>query len=332
MPEINLAHLEYRLSGGTGNASPGASLGGQRSAERIYAQSASALSNVTGVTVDYAAGNSLGVGTLAYVSSTTSLQWTPNGGSVGSAVDVSEGGRFAIFGGGNNGFLLVDVVQSALPVGDESDPVTIANIANELFDDVSKAESYAGDAEYRCIYLMNNHDADPLLDLIAYIAQQPTAGTIAIGFDPVGPGTGLTYSVVGVTRSGSVATAEITGHPFQTGDTLTFAGADQAQYNVTATVTYVDPNHVSYTVSGSPTTPATGTVTASSGVAQTVANENTAPTGVTFASPSSSNAGIATNEVRSGFARALWIRRVIAARNTTSAEAAVLQLAVQAFF
>jgi len=332
MPEINLAALEYRLSGGTGNTNPNASLGGERSSERILAQSSSSLSNITGVTIDYAAGNALGAGTLAFNFGAVTLQWTPNGGSAGTAIDVSEGGRFGIFGGGNNGFLLVDVVPSGLPVGNESDSVTIANIANELFDDVSKAESYAGDTEYRCIYLMNNHDADPLLDLIAYIAQQPTAANIAIALDPSGNGTGLVHSVVGITRSGSIATAEITGHPFQTGDTLTFQGADQAAYNVTATVTYVDANNVSFTVSGSPATPATGTITAKSGVAQVVANENTAPTGLTFSSPSSSGSGLSAGEIRAGFCRALWIRRTVAARNTTSTSAAVMQIAAQAFF
>src|SRR5690606_2513804 len=100
----------------------------------------------------------LGAGTLEFDSGTTSLTWTPNGGSAGDPVDVSEGGQFTVFGGGNNGFLLVEVVTSGLPVGDESDSITIANIANELFDDVAKAESFAGDTEYRCIYFMNAHD------------------------------------------------------------------------------------------------------------------------------------------------------------------------------
>jgi hypothetical protein len=113
---------------------------------------------------------------------------------------------------------------------------------------------------------------------------------------------------------------------------LTFAGADQAAYNVTAAITVVDPDHVSYTVSGSPTTPATGTITASSGVAQTVANENTAPAGVTFASPSSSGSGISLGEIAIGKCRALWIRRIVPVRNTTSNAASVNVIALQAFF
>jgi hypothetical protein len=333
MSEINIAYMEFRLSGGTANTAPGSSLGGQRSSERIFSQSTSALSNITGVEIEYAAGNALGNGTLAFDIDLVTLRWTPNGGTAGTVVDISAGGKFTIKGGGDNGLLLVDVVASNLPVGDESDTVTIANIANELWDDVSKAESFAGDTEYRCLYIYNTHDVDAFLDTIAYITAQPTPeATIAIGLDPITVGTGLVHSVVGITRSGSTATAEITGHPFVTGETLVFAGADQAAYNVTATVTYVDADHVSYTVSGTPTTPATGTITASSGVAQTVANESTAPSGVTFTSPSSSGSGISFGEIAIGKCRALWVRRVVATRNTTSNAASINVIALQAYF
>lgn len=332
MSEISIAHLHFRLSGGAANTDPDASLGGVRSSERVYSQSTTGLTDVTGVTIEYAAGNAEGAGTLAFDIETTSLTWTPNGGTAGAAVDVSEGGLFTIRAGADAGLLLVDVTPSALPIGDESDSITVANIANELFDDVSKAESFAGDVEYRCIYVTNTHPTDSFLDVIAWIAGQPTPGTLALALDPAPMGSGAVGSVVGITRSGTTATVEQTSHGHVDGSTITFAGADQAAYNVAAVITVTDPDHYTYTVSGSPTTPATGTITASSGVSQTVANENTAPTGVTFSSPSSSSTGISLGEIPPGKSRALWVRRTIAARNTTSNDESTGQIALQAYF
>lgn len=47
------------------------------------------------------------------------------------------------------------------------------------------------------------------------------------------------------------------------------------------------------------------------GVEQTVANENTAPVGVTFSEPASQGAGIALGDIPSGQHRAVWVRRTI---------------------
>lgn len=71
-----------------------------------------------------------------------------------------------------------------------------------------------------------------------------------------------TASVTGITRSSSTATVTISANTtLRTGDYITVAGADQSEYNVTAQITVVDSTHFSYTVSGTPATPATGTIT-----------------------------------------------------------------------
>ena len=51
------------------------------------------------MSIDYAAGNTLGDGTLTFTyidGSNDTLQWTPNGGSIGDAVVVGADGRFVI--------------------------------------------------------------------------------------------------------------------------------------------------------------------------------------------------------------------------------------------
>ncbi|HEV8379411.1 MAG TPA: lamin tail domain-containing protein, partial [Tepidisphaeraceae bacterium] len=72
-----------------------------------------------------------------------------------------------------------------------------------------------------------------------------------------------TQNVVSITRSGSTATVTLPLHGYDTGDLIQISGATQAAYNGQFTVTNYTPNTFTYTVAGSPATPATGTITAS---------------------------------------------------------------------
>jgi hypothetical protein len=69
-------------------------------------------------------------------------------------------------------------------------------------------------------------------------------------------------SVSGITRSSSTATATVNSHGLANGDPVTIAGATQSEYNGTFTVSNVTTNTFDYTVTGTPATPATGTITA----------------------------------------------------------------------
>lgn len=72
-----------------------------------------------------------------------------------------------------------------------------------------------------------------------------------------------TISISSITRSGSTATVTTTSnHNLATGVSVTIAGASQTEYNITATITVISNTQFTYTVSGSPATPATGTITA----------------------------------------------------------------------
>jgi hypothetical protein len=67
---------------------------------------------------------------------------------------------------------------------------------------------------------------------------------------------------VTVTRSGSIATVSHTAHGMQTNDKVVITGADQPEYDGVFTITVTGTNAYTYTVSGTPVTPATGTVKA----------------------------------------------------------------------
>lgn len=70
-----------------------------------------------------------------------------------------------------------------------------------------------------------------------------------------------TGTTVTITRSGSTATVTHTAHGYATGQKVVISGANQGEYNGVFTITRIDANSYSYTVSGTPATPATGTIT-----------------------------------------------------------------------
>lgn len=247
MPAINLAYLEFRLSGGAINTDPDASLGGIMSATRIYSKSATGISNITGVTIDDAPGSANGAGTLAYTASTKAFTWAPNGGTAGTSTAVTEDCRIAV--PGSTGWLFLTVDFSELPVGNQSDTITVSALSNELFDDIAKAESYDGDTEYRCFYITNAHDVDPFIGGKLYIGSDTNgADTLSIGLDLAGTGDG-----------------------------------------------------------------------ASTGVADTIADENTAPDpAVSFSAPTAIGSALNIGQLDAGEARAVWLKRVVPAQTLTS--------------
>ena len=109
--------------------------------------------------------------------------------------------------------------------------------ASNYFDDVSSAEASAGDTEYRCIYVHNNHGSLTLIGAKIWIqANTPSGDTdVAIGL-------------------GSSAV---------------------------------------------------------NGTEQTIADESTAPTGVTFSQPTTFAGGLSIGDIPSGQHKAIWVRRVV---------------------
>lgn len=67
-------------------------------------------------------------------------------------------------------------------------------------------------------------------------------------------------SITSITRSGSIATVTQTAHGMATGETIYISGANQSEYNSHHQVTVTGVNTYTYTVAGTPTTPATGTI------------------------------------------------------------------------
>lgn len=78
--------------------------------------------------------------------------------------------------------------------------------------------------------------------------------------------------VVTITRSGTTASVAHTAHGLSTGDKVAIRGADQGEYNGKKTITVTGVNGYDFTVTGSPTTPATGTITSTAIILDGVTN------------------------------------------------------------
>lgn len=68
---------------------------------------------------------------------------------------------------------------------------------------------------------------------------------------------------VTITRVSTTASVSHTGHGLSTGDKVVIRGANQQEYNGIHTITVTGTNGYDFTVAGSPTTPATGTIISS---------------------------------------------------------------------
>jgi len=186
----NLADAIIRLSGGATNVVPFDSLGGVMSTVAggiVDSQTATAPTTITGVVIDDANGNALGAGSLFFDFSAVTLRWTPPSGTAGTAVDVSSDGVYAIQGASDGGMLSVTVTAASLPGSDQTNTITITALTNNIFDDVTKAQSDVGRIEHRALFLENAHAADSMVDVTLWIsANTPGQDVVNIGLDPAG--------------------------------------------------------------------------------------------------------------------------------------------------
>lgn len=187
----SIADIQFILSGGTSNTSQAASLGGARSTAtggRIKSQTATALSTLTGVTIDDARGNPEGAGTLSFNYTAKSFTWTPFGRSAGTPVVVTDDATIEVAGSAGVGSLVLTVVFASLPGQNIFNTVTIANINGNIIGDISKDQSLNGATFYRCFYMLNNSDDAKAAVKLWIGTNTPGEDTISIGLDPGGAG------------------------------------------------------------------------------------------------------------------------------------------------
>lgn len=185
---ISIGKLLVVYSGGAANEDQAASLGGAIStaaSKKVKSQSTTALSLVTGVTILDAMGNAEGAGILRYDYSSNALLWKPYGGVTFDGVGIPADGIYTL--GTTGGYVIVDVVKNSLPGSTQQDSVTVANIQNATFDNISAQESLVGDTEYRCFYVLNSDSTQTAYDVRIWIKTQPVGDDeLFLALDPNG--------------------------------------------------------------------------------------------------------------------------------------------------
>jgi hypothetical protein len=75
----------------------------------------------------------------------------------------------------------------ATSLGDQVSTTQLATSgANVQFDDVSSAEALAGDTEYRCFFVCNDHATDSALNVTISVQTQATRSTWTVASDNIG--------------------------------------------------------------------------------------------------------------------------------------------------
>lgn len=192
MAHATLADLHIYYTGGGSNSTPSASIGGAISSTRILAQTASALTTLTGVTINEGRGNgTAGTGTLTWTPSTGLFTWQPYGGSVGSGVSVTADGTYWVQGGSNGGGLSITVVYASLPTSTTSNTVTLTNSTQKFFIDTTKDVSDAGSSQYHCFAVKNAHATEKMVDVTLWRAADTNGlDTISMYLDPLAASNG----------------------------------------------------------------------------------------------------------------------------------------------
>lgn len=306
-------------SDGAAQTNADASLGNYRSATEISVLAVVRNSAIANITLDYVAGaNGTGTGTLT-ASGANDLRWTPPGGTQGAAVTIANGETKVLEGGGSDGaskYIRVSRTSAAALTGTETDD--LSDVVNNAvgFDNVSSAEAAAGDNEYRCIGYKNvgSVAVGGLTFWLGTLGTQRTSDTGQLS----GSGSGT------ISTSGSLADwpdsgccqvrdnagtlKEIVYYSSRTSTTLTVPSAGRGLGGTSATagaatdtITPVPPIRIGYETPGG------------GGNVQTIANESTAPTGITWNTSITQAAGVSIGTLSAGAWRGLWVHRFVSA-------------------
>ena len=224
------------VADGNPQASPAASLGGNRSGTILKSISASAPVNITGITaVDVSHPCGAGVATLTFVFAAKTISFAAPGDAAGAAINVAAGGTFELYSATAGKYMIVFVTAASLPVANATDTVTLAAVVENLFDSVSSGQAQAGRVQYRGLIVQNNS----------------------------------AYTMYG----GIVWIASNTPFP-----------DDQVDIGIEAL---------------------------GAGAMQSVANDTTAPTGITFFPAASEAAALSIGNIAAGGGYGIWVRRTV---------------------
>lgn len=287
--------------------------GNYRTATKVRGLTATGLSNVTGVVIDYAGYlNGEGNGTLDFTASGTLATWqAPGDSNPGSSVDIGSNGSYVLYSEDENKWIEITVVAASLPGGDESDTIALVYPDEAFLPDFEGYETVgSGKIRYHLAVVKNEDGSDTMIDLRAFLS-------------PADPGTATTLSAGKDTGEGSVAVADASDWPtrsfwvknttkndlayckYRTGNTLFLASRVGGLRGHTAQSWDSSDAVIPYPeVDIGLDAPATNQF-------ESPTNETTAPSGVTFSAPTDYDNGLAIGNLAAGALYGVWVRETV---------------------
>lgn len=133
---------------------PDSSLGGKVSTSEFKPYAVRRVNAIQGIRIDHVGGgNSVGEGYIT-VTGASAITWTTPNGDTSAAETITNGETRILYPSGSQSeYIRVTRISADALQGRET--VVIGHQYNNLFDDVSNAESVAGDTEYRALAAVN---------------------------------------------------------------------------------------------------------------------------------------------------------------------------------
>ncbi|HPD15815.1 MAG TPA: hypothetical protein PLE19_12745 [Planctomycetota bacterium] len=167
--------LTGAASDGGAQSDPAASLGKYRSSTRLDSLGVSVVSGPANITVEFAsAENGPGEGEMD-TKSVNSLSWTAPGDTEGAEVTIANGETKLLPSNDPNKFLIVTRTSAADLANTAT--ITLTDVMNNLWDNVSDAERTAGDVEIRCVCFKNVSSSE-IKSLKAWLGTIGTAAAV----------------------------------------------------------------------------------------------------------------------------------------------------------
>lgn len=303
-------------SDGGSQATAALALGNYRSATEETPLGITVTSAIANVTVDFAAGlNGTGSGSLTAVT-TGSLAWTAPGDSQGTAVAIANGESKVLESAGSSGkYIRVTRTSAASLTGTAT--VTLASVFNNVIGmpNVTSSEATSGKNYYLayCLKNRNSISVGSVKVFLKTLGTQRVSDSAQLGAS--GSGTVATtgslsdWPDTGFARimSNVPAIREIVYYSSRTSTTLTVPSAGRGLLGTSA-----GAGAATDTMDAVPGIRIAKEAPSSSH-AQTIADINTAPTGVTWNSGITAATGISIGDLATTALYFLWIHRVVIA-------------------
>lgn len=315
-------YLTGATSQGGAQTDPNLSLGGYRSGSQVTLMGFSIANAISNISIDdVSAGNSVGEASLT-ASGVDTIQYTAPGGSIGAAVEILNG-ETKIIEDANDPSAFVRVTRTSADDLTGTATLTLVNAFNNVigFDDVTDTELTAGHIDYRCICMKNVSDSvvKNLKVFIGLLGSQVDSDTAQLGASGAGTLAPTSTNFVGWPDSGfcriedqSGTLKEIVYYGARSTTELTVDADGRAQFGTSETTgASTDVLYPIPSIRIAEELPSSNQV-------QTIADEVTVPTGLTFVAPITAANAIDFGDLDPDEEIMLWLERNVVAGGSSS--------------